>query len=67
MISFKKMTLWEKLAFRLFPARRRKYEKEMKEAIDYLMAHPERPALLREKLFRMGSATLINQNEPLLW
>jgi hypothetical protein len=43
MISFREMNLLEKLLIRLFPGRRRKYEKELREAIEYLMRHPEAP------------------------
>lgn len=43
MISFKEMNLWEKLLIRLSPSRRRKYEQELRKAIEYLMRHPEAP------------------------
>jgi hypothetical protein len=46
MISFKEMNLWEKLLIRLIPARRRKYEKELREAMVYLMDHPEAPCAI---------------------
>jgi hypothetical protein len=54
MISFKEMSLWEKLAIRLFPARRRKYEKELREAIEYLMDHPEAPCAIEGTVIPNG-------------
>jgi plasmid stabilization system protein ParE len=45
-ISFKEMNLWQKFLIRVFPSRRRKYEKEIREAIEYLMDHPEAPCAI---------------------
>jgi hypothetical protein len=54
MISFKEMNLWEKLLIRLFPDRRRKYEKELREAIEYLMYHPEAPCSIEGEVISDG-------------
>jgi plasmid stabilization system protein ParE len=51
---FKEMNLWEKLLIRLFPARRRKYEKELREAIEYLMNHPEAPCAIEGEVIPDG-------------
>ena len=54
MISFKEMSLWEKLLIRLFPARRRKYEKELREAIEYLVRHPKAPCKIEGTIIPNG-------------
>jgi hypothetical protein len=54
MISFKEMNLWEKLLIRLFPARRQKYEHELREAIEYLMRHPEIPCAIEGTVIPNG-------------
>jgi hypothetical protein len=46
LIWFKEMNLLEKLAVRLFPARRRKYEQDLQRAIQYLVSHPEAPCVI---------------------
>jgi hypothetical protein len=57
MISFKQMNLWEKVAIRLFPACRRKYEHELREAIEYLVRHPEVPCTIDGTVIPNGYGT----------
>jgi len=54
MISFKEMSLWEKLLVSLFPNRRRKYEKELRQAIEYLVEHPEAPCSIDGEIIADG-------------
>jgi hypothetical protein len=51
---FKEMNLWEKLAIRLFPGRRRKYEQDLKRAIEYLVNHPEAPCVIEGEVIPDG-------------
>jgi plasmid stabilization system protein ParE len=54
MISLNEMNLCEKLAIRLFPARRRKYEQDLRKAIEYLVDHPEAPCAIEGTLIPNG-------------
>jgi hypothetical protein len=54
MILFKEMSLWEKLLIALIPARKRKYLKDLREAIDYLMDHPKAPCAIEGTVIPNG-------------
>jgi hypothetical protein len=43
MMALRKLSLWDRLLIRLFPARCRRYEAGLETAIRWLVEHPEEP------------------------
>ena len=41
MIGFRRMPLWKRILIRVSPKARKQYEKDLREAIEYLIEHPE--------------------------
>lgn len=57
MIGFKRMPLWKRILIRISPKARKRYQAEMREAIEYLMKHPEAPCSVDGEIIPDGYGT----------
>jgi hypothetical protein len=57
MIGFRRMTLWQRFLLWISPKRRRKYEADLRAAIDHLVKHPEEPCSIEGKIIPDGFGT----------